>query len=59
MKKFLSILLVIFWGVIILFLEKLDDKTPDTTIWVMVKIIFGFVFTIAWIIFMGKINDYL
>ena len=57
MKKFLSILLVIIWGIIILSLEKLDDKIPDTTIWTIGEVFFWIVITLVWIIFIGKLND--
>ncbi len=57
MKKFLSILLVIIWGIIILFLEKLDDKIPDTTIWTIGEVFFWIIITLVWIIFIGKLND--
>lgn len=57
MKNFLSILLVIIWGIIILSLEKLDDKIPDTAIWTIGEVFFWIIITLVWIIFIGKLND--
>jgi hypothetical protein len=59
MKKFLAIVLLIFWGIMMLLLEKLYDKTPDTTIWTIIDVALGFVIFIVWIILLRILNDYL
>lgn len=56
MKKIISIIMVIVFGILYFVLEKLDDRIPDNTISVIIKIVCFVGIGILWIFLIGKIN---